>query len=335
MRPWRALGMVRRFDFETPDYRFVAPPFTGDAPVLEGRVYRTQLQPGVWLHCAEVLDLHSMASEVPVESGLRLVMVLAGELDVTLGGQRLQLRADRSRRQAGAALISMPQPALFERRWKRGKWERKLSLYFSTAWLQAQADLCGDAPAGLLEQGVWEDLLRTFMQGGQVSILPWQPSPRAIALAEQLILDADSSATGARRLWQSARALELLHEALAGHQAPAAVLRLRGHERMLRLRSFLDAEIGETHVDALTVEALGRRFGLSASALQRQFRQAFGVSVNEYRRSMRLLQARADLERGSSVALAASRAGYTSAANFSTAFRRQFGASPSEFRLRL
>lgn len=337
MRPWRALGMVRRLEFETPDYHFVAAPFSGDAPVLEGRVHEAQLQPGLWLHCAEVVDLHNMASRVVLDAGLRLVVVLAGELDVSIGGHRLHLRAGGAP-QASAAVVGMPQAAMFERRWKRGKWERKLSLHFTPEWLQGHAGVCQADGQGVSDPHVWS--LPVPMSGDDLCVLPWNPSAHAISIAEQLMLDADSAASGLQRLRQSGRALELLYEALAGRDTAAAPtpvvagLRLRDHERMLRLRGFLDAEIHQPYVQPLTVDALGRRFGLSASALQRQFRQAFGSSINEYRRSMRLLQARADLERGSAVGEAASRAGYTSAANFSTAFRRQFGISPRDLRIR-
>ncbi|NLF39553.1 helix-turn-helix transcriptional regulator [bacterium] len=170
-------------------------------------------------------------------------------------------------------------------------------------------------------------------------VVPWTPSPHALALAEQLILDADASASPLMRLRQAGRALEIFYEALAKREAPtlteATGLRLRDHERMVRLRDFLDDEIRQPYLQALTIEALGQRFGLSASALQRQFRQAFSCSINEYRRNMRLLQARAELERGSTIAAAAERAGYGSAANFATAFRRQFGLSPRAVRGRV
>jgi len=333
MRPWRALGTVRRADFEGPDYQFVSAPFSGDAPVLEGSVREAQLQPGLWMHCAEVVDLHSMASRIRIEAGLRLVMVVAGEVDVSIGGHRLQLRAGHGAH-ANAALVAMPEPALFERRWKRGKWERKLSLHCTPEWLGKHARLCqedGQTPSGL-----FGSRLPLPMQGDELCMLRWHPSSHAISLAEQMMLDADASTPELRRLRQAGRALELLYEALAEREAcatPAAApagLRLRDHERMLRLRSFLDAEIHQPYELPLTIEELGRRFGLSASALQRQFRQAFSSSVNEYRRSMRLQRARADLERGCTIAEAACQAGYTSAANFSTAFRRQFGVSPRD-----
>ncbi|CAM5502008.1 AraC family transcriptional regulator OS=Stutzerimonas stutzeri OX=316 GN=CXK95_03430 PE=4 SV=1 [Stutzerimonas stutzeri] len=60
------------------------------------------------------------------------------------------------------------------------------------------------------------------------------------------------------------------------------------------------------------------------------------MTIFEYQRARRLLQARQALEReGISVNEAAWRAGYNSAANFATAFKRQFGISPRQVRGRL
>lgn len=332
MRPWKALGTVRRGEFEKPDYQFIsAPCFADDTPILEGRVQEVQLQPGVWLHCAEVCDLHSMTSRVRLEPGLRLVMVLAGELDVSIGGRRLLLRAE----EASAALVSMSETALFERRWRQGKWERKVSLHFTSQWLREHATVCAQSREASLHP-FGEALPLAPAGPDDLCVRNWTPSAHAVALAEQLILDADSNASGLLRLKQAARALDLLHEAVVQCGSPCAgvaqtaALRWRSHERMLRVRAFLDEEIAQGHTAALGVAALGRRFGLSASALQRQFRQAFAVSITEYRRNMRLMQARSDLEHGSRISEVADRAGYTSAANFSTAFRRHFGVTPSE-----
>jgi AraC-type DNA-binding domain-containing proteins len=328
MRPWRALGTVRRYDFESPDYQFVSIPFSGDAPVLEGRLTELQLQPGLWLHCAEVQDLHSMASRVLLEPGLRLVMVLAGELDVSIGGAHLHLRADG----ASSAVVSMPEPALFERRWRRGKWERKLSLHFTPEWLRNHANL-GDA-----DSPAWSGPFGSVLSlpGGGVSVAQWTPSPLAVSLAEQLMLDAAKPVSGLLRLRQAGRALEILYEALSrqdgaipGLPQPSG-MRPREHERMMKVRAFLDDEIQQSQAAILPIDDLGRRFGLSASALQRQFRAAFACSINEYRRSMKLQRARAELEQGGSITEVAERAGYTSPANFATAFRRQFGVCPRD-----
>src|SRR5690606_14960820 len=87
---------------------------------------------------------------------------------------------------------------------------------------------------------------------------------------------------------------------------------------------------------AMTVDELARKVGLSTSALQRQFRDVYGNTVDEYRRDIRLDQAWARLEQtGCSVSEVAWAAGYSSAANFSTAFKRKFGISPKWVRTKL
>ncbi|WP_171815095.1 hypothetical protein [Advenella kashmirensis] len=103
--------MVRRLDFNTPGYRFESDPVAANEPVLEGRLRTVQLQPGLSMHGTEVIDLHNMVSRVNIKSGLRVVLALAGIVDVRIGGQRVYLRADDPSHGATAAIISMPDDA--------------------------------------------------------------------------------------------------------------------------------------------------------------------------------------------------------------------------------
>jgi AraC-like DNA-binding protein len=76
-----------------------------------------------------------------------------------------------------------------------------------------------------------------------------------------------------------------------------------------------------------------REGGVSVNTLQRLFRAMHGTTVFEHLRAMKLQRAREALERdGVPVSEAAYRAGYTSAANFTTAFKRRFGVSPKNLR---
>lgn len=73
--------------------------------------------------------------------------------------------------------------------------------------------------------------------------------------------------------------------------------------------------------------------GLNPNSLQRVFRAVQRVTIFEYVRSRKLDGAREALERDNvSVGEAAYLAGYTSSANFATAFRRRFGVSPRQIR---
>ena len=343
-RPWRALGMVRRVEFNTPGYRFESDPVAAHEPVLEGRVRIMQLQPGLSMHGTEVVDLHNMVSRVNMTAGLRVVLVLGGEVDVRIGGERVHLRADDPSGVASAAIISMPEDAMFERQWQRGRWERKLALHVTPEWLQSHGWL---RAKDQLSEPVQRTASATFGSTclnfpDTLCINAWQPSPHALALAEQMLCHTEDPGDELSRLRLASRALELLYEALASQRADVGQtgilkgnLRQRDQDRMLRLRSFIDSELQKPFAQPTQIPELGRHFGLSASALQRQFRCAFGTSVNEYRRAMKLHQARTGLQQGLSITEAAYQAGYSSAANFATAFRRQFGLSPKSLCSRL
>jgi len=83
----------------------------------------------------------------------------------------------------------------------------------------------------------------------------------------------------------------------------------------------------------MSLAEIGRQVGSNVSTLQKQFRAAHGLTVFDYLRRGRLLRARHALEReGRSIVEAAGIAGYTSPANFATAYKRQFGLTPRQSR---
>lgn len=84
-----------------------------------------------------------------------------------------------------------------------------------------------------------------------------------------------------------------------------------------------------------TVEALAALVGVSRSLLARRFTQVVGSSPMAYLTDWRLAMA-ADLLSDDEVTVhtIATRVGYASPFTFSTAFKRHYGMSPSQFRLR-
>lgn len=80
-------------------------------------------------------------------------------------------------------------------------------------------------------------------------------------------------------------------------------------------------------------DQLAHMLGTSEKRLNDSFHQAFGVPIFAWLREQRLLRARQLLEQGeTSIADIAAHCGYTSPANFSTAFRERFGLTPRDFR---
>lgn len=87
----------------------------------------------------------------------------------------------------------------------------------------------------------------------------------------------------------------------------------------------------QNHSYAITVEQAAAYAGVSRSHLFRLFRQAYGVSPQEYLCRLRLQHAAQLLADGSPVAQAAYSAGFADLPNFSRRFRQTYGTTPSQY----
>lgn len=79
------------------------------------------------------------------------------------------------------------------------------------------------------------------------------------------------------------------------------------------------------------IGALAKKAGASVRTLQRLFREETGMRFVEWRQRLRLLQAIALLEQGSSVTEAGAAAGYASTSAFVAMFRSQIGETPHRY----
>jgi DNA-binding response OmpR family regulator len=81
------------------------------------------------------------------------------------------------------------------------------------------------------------------------------------------------------------------------------------------------------------IQELARLTGTNSKRLNAAFRHSAGVTVFEYLREERMKEARKLLQNtGLSVSDIAARVGFSSSANFATAFRERYGMTPSAFR---
>jgi AraC-like DNA-binding protein len=311
-----AADLARSLGHVGSGYRLLAPGLNQRTPLLAGHFDYRQLRPGLSMHATDSQDLRTMSSEMEQDAGLSIVLLLAGGIDASFGPQPLRLDGSNG---PAAAVLSLAEPERFVRRALRGRRARKVSIGIEAGWLDASGATSG-AVAALMRQ--------------HLAHLAWRPSARAVALAEQLV-HPPAYEPLLQNLYLESRALDLALEALAsvGQARPAARCAMRPRD-VLRLQDFINwLDSGEA--DGLSLDQLARRAAMNATTLQQRFRQARGCSVFEYLRRRRLAAARTALERdGIGVAQAAERAGYTSAANFATAFKRQFGLSPKDCRAR-
>ena len=307
-------------------YRFGGRPLQQGEAVLEGRFQVHQLRPGLILQRTRVRDLHDMETSLTLKPGLKIGLVVEGQSELSMGHLDFSLgprRDQRGQLHNAGVLVSLAEPDQFRRRWRRGRLESKVSLTLLPEWL----DQAGVDDDQALER------VRSF-QSQHLAQINWQPSARAQALAHQIV-HAPAPGGLLEQLYLESRAVELIAEAIALiaklPQAPSSDLRPREHRRLRELQALLDSGAA----DDWSLACIAQHAGMSASSLQRAFRAYSGHNLFDYLRGRRLDTAREALARdGLSVLQAAEIAGYGSAANFATAFKRRFGQTPSSLRAR-
>ena len=85
----------------------------------------------------------------------------------------------------------------------------------------------------------------------------------------------------------------------------------------------------------VSLAQLAQEHEISVSHLQKLFKQVYGVPVYHYIKEYRLEQSAVELVRsGKSVTEIAQNAGYDNASKFTEAFKKRYGATPSDYRAR-
>lgn len=310
-------------------------PFADAAhPSLVAHVARVhELLPGLRVHADDLTDPVDAMARGRCAPGLHLVILLEGSLDLSYGQRRVLLhtageraRPTRAGSAARAVIVNLNAPEPFTRRLRRGAYARRVSLCISHDWLRALAATSGMRLPSALD----------LLLNGHLALHSWQPSARAVALAEQLVRPP-AQVPVLDLLYQNSRLLDLLAEVLAplhaDERAPAptasSVPSAALARRLRDLREFLNSGAA----DGLSLDEIAGHAGMNVNALQNHFRNAYGTTVFGFLREARLLRARIALERdGLSIKRAAALAGYGSAANFATAFGRRFGLTPTQAR---
>lgn len=289
--------------------------------VLHGNHRMTRLRPGLSVHTSDTVALQNMTTSIEQPPGITVFVFLSGQVDASIGNMQLDVgRADGD--PVRGVMISRARPDRLVRYTRKGDRIRKVIVTASPDWIEE----CGFDNDGERET------IHCF-RDTHLSRFTWDASPALVSIAEQM-LNPPLNGIYPANLYLESRALDMVGQAFAafigktgaaagGHLSPFDLRRLQSIEDNLAT----GAPKGQT------IEQIARDSGVSASTMQRLFRAAHGMTATEYLRRHSLVQVRQMLERESITITEASRlAGYASAANFSTAFKREFGITPRQAR---
>lgn len=307
------------------NFKIVTPGLDLSGAALRGQYERLVLRPGLMLHYSDAIDLHDLVTRIEQKPGVTVQVFLKGRVDASIGGRDFLSGGGASMQARPFALMTARvRTELFERRASKGAHLRKVSVTMSHDWLaDCGLGLNGDA----LELGRFAAI--------HLARKNWQPNRRLIGLAEQILRPAPY-AGACRALYLESRVLELLAEAFSAAVPSSSDAGLGAlNARDLRRMRDIEERLGDPKAAQVRLDDVAREIGVSVSTLQRLFQAAHGISAFEFIRRKNLDRARFALDGlGVSVKEAAHLAGYASAANFSTAFRRHFGRTPKQMCLR-
>jgi AraC-like DNA-binding protein len=118
----------------------------------------------------------------------------------------------------------------------------------------------------------------------------------------------------------------------AAHALRASAQRRGDETRIQEAMAFMRSNAARR----LTVGAIAKRVGMSASHFAHRFRAVARVTPMRFLKTLRLQEARLFLvERGARASEAADRVGYSSASHFTRDFKSHFGVTPGEYARRL
>ena len=144
--------------------------------------------------------------------------------------------------------------------------------------------------------------------------------------------DLDRLPPGERERWCVWKSVELLYLLSAPEKGKTDVAPALGREAaraLADIRRYMEEHLDEP----LTISTLSRRACLSATTFKAGFRRLYGLPVHAWLRQRRMERA-AELLRSSSLSVlgVAQSVGYSSASQFTAAFRRQYGVTPFQYR---
>jgi AraC-like DNA-binding protein len=205
-----------------------------------------------------------------------------------------------------------------------GEHERSVTLICESSFLRQ------------LFPGITDDLpeaLANYLTSGEA--VPYRdtlPMKTDMVTAANMILEKGLKGSLRRRYIES-RALELLVlslqaciEAHANMDKPERGMSQREVERMHKARELLEAQ----YVNPPTIGELARHIGLNEAKLMHDFKQLFGQTIFDFTQNLRMDEAKRLLETTErSITEVAFDVGYEYSSNFTTAFKRRFGITPS------
>ena len=296
-------------------------PLTQKAQVMQGSWSYQILSDGLGMHYVDMEEVEDISFSNQCPAGIVFNLVYEGKIEFTVGNHHYHQEAEKDQPICGCFALNKPE--MRTRHTNKGVRVRKINVFAEKKWLMNHCRADIDK----------RKLNQVFTAHAQ--LITWQPSDTVNQIVSELISKQHTQSFTVN-LQIEALILNLLSlfldELFAQHNRSRAPLNIADSSTSnlyKQSKQLLDNNLN----DPLSLKAIAEELNVSVSTLQRRFKEASGMTVAEYIRLQRLNQAKKDLIQGGlSIGEVAYSAGYKHAANFVSAFKREYSMSPAAYR---
>lgn len=298
--------------------------------LFKGDFSLIKLRDNLTFHSSDGVDIHDLTMQTEVSPRINFALFLQGQCNVYYGERKLTLGTQYKHKQSlipEATWIAIDRSELFKREAKAGRYLRKLVISIPPEWLE------NSSFAGL---DGYQHIMRFCRQ--HLATERYLATSTMQRLADRLLNPPDYPAF-LRTIHIEGLVLEMVSEAL---------LMLTDEQKCVDTRAYIHPyarnQVNKTlelldnasSLKTLSLDVIAKEVGTNTNTLQRHFKFATGMTVFEYLRCRNLTAAKSALENNQvNVLEAALLAGYSGTANFSTAFKKQFGVTPNQVRSKI
>lgn len=283
-------------------------------PAISGFLLASEVQPGLFAtgHRATYLDDFNV--EIEVGSSLVCGILLSGEAEpIHIAGQKaISYLLERP------MLIGFGTPARSSGCWKSGQENAFAGFTLQQGFFERLGAYVTDDGLSRLYDFLTEDFSSLVLprNGKLLEIAQNNLSHPYEGRLGELFLEANTLAF----VIETARLLEETERI-------CALIGRKQYDRVMQVREMLDANLADPPKSL----DLAKQVGVCLTTLQTNFKAAFGMSIFSYVRKQRLELSRALLrDTEISVAEIGYRVGFSNAAAFTAAYRRQYGVPPTK-----
>lgn len=282
-----------------------------DQTILRGSILNSTYKSGFRIHTTDIIEVRDYEVTAILQPAITIIIMLTGAITFDRDDEETVLNANQG---PVGYFMSRTHPIIWKRHIRKDQLIRKVVVTMDHSFVTKDLDID-------VEAAQWQKII------ADTSPKTWQPSSRILSIAERLIRPTEENPL-VRNLAQQTAALEIMTDALQ-HILPIqhnGNLTSGNISKAVRIKSYVDQHIHED----MCMDKLATALGSSVNSLQRYFKAEYGRPLMGYIRERKLIMAHEAMERDNlTIGQAAYLAGYNSAANFSTAYKKTFGFSPS------